>query len=46
MNGHPGRRPISHRGASDRYAPGMVHGALVGTGMGMILIALALALFI
>ncbi|WP_171064677.1 hypothetical protein [Actinomadura soli] len=46
MNGHPRRRPVSHRGASDRYALGMVHGALVGTGMGMILVALVLAAFL
>ncbi|MEU8344606.1 hypothetical protein SAMN05443665_102559 [Actinomadura meyerae] len=32
-----------HRRASDRYALGMVHGVLVGTGMGLIVVGLMLA---
>ncbi|MEU5995011.1 hypothetical protein ABZ806_39055 [Spirillospora sp. NPDC047418] len=46
MNGDAHRTRARHRGASDRYALGMVHGALVGTGMGLILVGLVLAAFL
>ncbi|WP_165966858.1 hypothetical protein [Actinomadura sp. 7K507] len=46
MNGYSNRAPASHRGTSDRYALGMVHGALVGTGLGLILLGLVMAAFL
>jgi hypothetical protein len=46
VNGHAHRTRARYRGASDRYALGMVHGALVGTGMGLILVGLVLAAFL
>ncbi|MFC4054347.1 hypothetical protein ACFOY4_32035 [Actinomadura syzygii] len=41
MNGYPQRAHARHRGASDRYALGIVHGALVGMGIGFALVAVA-----
>ncbi|MFV2175775.1 hypothetical protein ACFHW2_09935 [Actinomadura sp. LOL_016] len=38
-----GRAPRSHRGPSDRYARGVVHGAFVGTAMCVLFMTLAVA---
>ncbi|WP_158079154.1 hypothetical protein [Actinomadura sp. CNU-125] len=47
MNTHthtpPRQSPRSHRGPSDRYALGIVHGAFIGTGMCIIFMILAVA---
>ncbi|WP_176611606.1 hypothetical protein [Actinomadura sp. WMMB 499] len=34
--------PRSHRGPSDRYARGVLHGAFIGTGMCVLFMALAI----
>ncbi|RKS79110.1 hypothetical protein BZB76_0552 [Actinomadura pelletieri DSM 43383] len=40
MNGY--RAPARHRGPSDRYARGIVHGVIVGVGLGLVLLGLLL----
>lgn len=43
---YPRREHTSHRGRTDRYARGIVHGAIIGTGIGTIMIGLALVVLL